>query len=128
MTVVIPVMLILICVLYVLRWREDTKRKNESKMLSQFRMYVAAITEGGSDTNDLELGRSRDHELPLLSFPCIVSAIDNLSAANKTGEGGFVPVYDVNYSFLFKLNNEALFLICLNSNVVFGSWILVLDP
>ncbi|XP_057485503.1 G-type lectin S-receptor-like serine/threonine-protein kinase B120 isoform X3 [Actinidia eriantha] len=88
--VLLPVMLILICVLYFLRWR---KNSNESQMLSQFCNYVAAITEG-SETKDFELGRRRDHELPLLTFPCIVTATDNFSAANKIGEGGFGPVYE----------------------------------
>ena len=93
--VLLPAMLILICVLYFLRWR---KNSNESQMLSKFCTYVAAIAEG-SETNDFELGSRGDHELPLLSFPCIVTATDNFSAANKIGEGGFGPVYEVNSSF-----------------------------
>ena len=43
----------------------------------------------------IELGEKKDHELPLLSFSCLVEATDNFSAANKLGEGGYGPVYKV---------------------------------
>ena len=36
-----------------------------------------------------------DVELPLFALESIMSATDNLSPANKIGEGGFGPVYNL---------------------------------
>ncbi|XP_024164867.1 receptor-like serine/threonine-protein kinase SD1-8 isoform X1 [Rosa chinensis] len=44
-------------------------------------------------TNNLELGRQKDQELPLFSFATIQTATHNFAEANKLGEGGFGPVY-----------------------------------
>lgn len=45
----------------------------------------------------IEFERKNDHELPLLSFSCVVAATDNFSVWNKLGESGFGPVFKVCY-------------------------------
>ncbi|RXH74479.1 hypothetical protein DVH24_029200 [Malus domestica] len=49
--------------------------------------------DNASCPNITELGKQKDHELPLLSFSFIVTSTNNFSLANQLGQGGFGPVY-----------------------------------
>lgn len=51
--------------------------------------------DNASCPNLTELGRQKDHELPLLSYSFIVTSTNNFSLPNKLGQGGFGPVYNV---------------------------------
>lgn len=42
--------------------------------------------------------RDKDLELPQIDLSAIIKATDNFSIDNKLGEGGFGPVYKVNYT------------------------------
>jgi hypothetical protein len=42
-------------------------------------------------------GQREDMELPLFPFSAIADATNNFSVNNKLGEGGFGPVYRVNF-------------------------------
>ena len=57
---------------------------------------MAAI-DGISGTNKLKLKGKQDYELPLFSFSTIENATSHFSNANKLGQGGFGPVYKVNF-------------------------------
>ncbi|KAB2618670.1 G-type lectin S-receptor-like serine/threonine-protein kinase CES101 [Pyrus ussuriensis x Pyrus communis] len=50
--------------------------------------------DNASCPNLTELGRQKDHELPLLSYSFIVASTNNFSLPNKLGQGGFGPVYN----------------------------------
>lgn len=43
-------------------------------------------------------GQNEELELPLFSLSTIINATNNFSFNNKLGEGGFGPVYKVNFN------------------------------
>ena len=45
-----------------------------------------------------DLGEKVDDQLPFFSLSSILIATDRFSEANKLGQGGFGPVYKVNFS------------------------------
>ncbi|WRX32482.1 hypothetical protein QQP08_024969 [Theobroma cacao] len=53
----------------------------------------AAATEDADNGDVIKLSRTKDQELPLLSFSCISTVTDYFSFVNKLGEGGFESVY-----------------------------------
>lgn len=63
-------------------------------------MLLYAVIETGIQ---LSVGRERsqrnEFELPLFEIAIIEAATRNFSMCNKIGEGGFGPVYKVNYYF-----------------------------
>ena len=56
--------------------------------------------DSGSNSPVVELGKTTDHALPMLSFSCIVASTNNFSVANKLGEGGYGPVYKLFFYFV----------------------------
>lgn len=52
--------------------------------------------KGYTDTIN-ELGNDGGSDLKFFSFPSIIAATRNFSSDNKLGEGGFGPVYKVQY-------------------------------
>lgn len=58
-------------------------------------MSQLSCDDSGSGSHVIQLGKKKDHALPMLSFSCIVASTNNFSPANKLGEGGYGPVYKV---------------------------------
>jgi hypothetical protein len=48
-------------------------------------------------TKDEDQGEDKDFELPIFDLTTISNATNNFSIDNKLGEGGFGPVYKVNF-------------------------------
>jgi hypothetical protein len=47
--------------------------------------------------HEKDKGKKEDLELPLFEFTAIANATSNFSINNKLGEGGYGPVYKVNF-------------------------------
>lgn len=54
-------------------------------------------TEKTTLTEEKDEGRHDDLELPFFDLTTILKATNNFSIENKLGEGGFGPVYKVNF-------------------------------
>ncbi|KAM5547859.1 receptor-like serine/threonine-protein kinase SD1-8 [Rosa sericea] len=101
--VVVPLtfsILMLILFLYCL-WRKHNSlgiyrfhigRTDSVKLL----LSQLSSDDSGNSSPVIELGKTKDHALPTLSFSCIVASTNNFSVANKLGEGGYGPVYKGN--------------------------------
>ncbi|KAK9933655.1 hypothetical protein M0R45_020840 [Rubus argutus] len=74
-----------ICRIYI--GRTDSRKL----LLSQL-----SCDDSGSSSYAIQLGKKKDHALPMLSFSCVVASTNNFSPANKLGEGGYGPVYKGN--------------------------------
>ena len=63
-------------------------------------MYVIPEKTGGNreENDQIDSGPMEDMELPLFQFTTIAKATNGFSLNNKIGEGGFGPVYKVNFS------------------------------
>jgi hypothetical protein len=63
-------------------------------------MYVIPEKTGGNreENDQIDSGPKEDLELPLFQFTTIAKATNGFSFNNKLGEGGFGPVYKVNFS------------------------------
>ena len=53
-------------------------------------------------------GPEEDMELPLFDLSTIARATDDFSLNNKLGEGGFGPVYKVNWQYVGTLNSKEI--------------------
>ena len=74
----------------------DKSQSGFRKSLRPLSVFLGSnATKKDKGRNDQELSREDVHELPLLSFSCILDSTNNFSLANKLGEGGFGPVYKV---------------------------------
>lgn len=61
-------------------------------------MFILVANQSDNKvTVNEEEGEDDDLELPVYEFSSIQFATNNLSVANKIGEGGFGPVYKVNF-------------------------------
>ena len=89
--------------MYLLAEEPKTSEHNSSqdKALLRLRDQIP-LFDVSSNVDKLRRGK-KSQGRELFSFPLIVSAIDNFLLANKLGEGGFGPVYKVNFdtSFFF---------------------------
>ena len=67
-----------------------------------FDLCTSPKADSAELTEENQFGKSRKNEgkLPLFSFASVSAVTDNLSAANKLGEGGFGPVYKVRFYVL----------------------------
>lgn len=81
----------------ILAFLNPGQRKNELPIL-----YVSSGREFSKDFSgsvDLvgEGKQGSGSELPLFNFKCVAAATGNFSDENKLGQGGFGPVYKVNF-------------------------------
>ena len=53
-------------------------------------------------------GPEEDMELPLFDLSTIARATDDFSLNNKLGEGGFGPIYKVNWQYVGTLNSKEI--------------------
>ena len=53
-------------------------------------------------------GPKEDMELPLFNLSTIARATDDFSLNNKLGEGGFGPVYKVNWQYVGTVNSKEI--------------------
>ena len=53
-------------------------------------------------------GPEEDMELPLFDLSTIARATDDFSLNNKLGEGGFRPVYKVNWQYVGTVNSKEI--------------------
>jgi hypothetical protein len=63
-------------------------------LIFDFDNEIHAINDGMNAENNMKKRDKKDAELPLFSYESVSAAIDNFSAANKLGEGGFGPIYN----------------------------------
>lgn len=75
-------------------------------------------TEDERNRNNLTIGENKDVELPLFCFASVSAATGNFSEDNKLGQGGFGPVYKVNFDFLSLVIQKLVFSLLLTSNVI----------
>ncbi len=61
------------------------------------KFYVAAESLSNSHRESVEETQEEDLELPLIDLEIVSAATDKFSFRNKIGQGGFGPVYKVNF-------------------------------
>lgn len=58
---------------------------------------ISEKTENNRENEQENDAQKEDLELPLIDLAAIANATNNFSINNKLGEGGFGPVYKVNF-------------------------------
>lgn len=64
-------------------------------------LYFTGRLRHNSEQEETKETDKEDVELPLIDLDTIVTATNNFSINNKLGEGGFGPVYKMNYDVNF---------------------------
>lgn len=80
--------------------RNPWEKQNNSVLTSVNRSQEISTALSGADELDIEGKQGNGPQLPLFSFHYVELATNNFADENKLGQGGFGPVYKVN--FLFK--------------------------
>ena len=67
--------------------------------------FLLSEKTGGNkeENNQIDSGAKEELELPLFQFTTIAKATNGFSINNKIGEGGFGPVYKVNFSITSEI-------------------------
>ena len=69
---------------------------------------ISGKVERSRTTVHSSKGREEDMELPLFDLSTISRATDDFSFNNKLGEGGFGPVYKVNWQYVGAVNSKEI--------------------
>lgn len=77
-----------------------SKPRSYSKNLDDILPTTVLVTGISGQVDQTSEGPKEDLELPFFDLATMANATDNFSLNNKVGEGGFGPVYKVNFQIL----------------------------